>query len=184
MAKFFNARDINFIKLISEEVVDYVVEQAVTLFKMSVGESRTNLYGESLGKVYRQPANLMCIVDREVKNYQYEDFGPDATQLAEFRFNRQRLRTHEVPQIRSINGNEIPADSIQNTKYGYPEIGDILEFNNDHWEIDKINESRFIHGTPSVWDPISKTWDDARMQLVAVAHLVRSSTVQIEDRIH
>ena len=43
MPKFFNAKDIDFIKTISEEVVDYVVEQAVTLFKISVGETKTNL---------------------------------------------------------------------------------------------------------------------------------------------
>ena len=30
MPKFFNAKDVDFIKTISEEVVDYVVEQAVT----------------------------------------------------------------------------------------------------------------------------------------------------------
>ena len=37
MPKFFNARDLNFLKTIAEEVVDYVVEQAVVLFKVSVG---------------------------------------------------------------------------------------------------------------------------------------------------
>ena len=64
MAKFFHSKDLDFIKTIAEEVVDYVVQQSVTLFKVSVGETKTNLYGESLGKVYHQPANLMCIIQR------------------------------------------------------------------------------------------------------------------------
>jgi hypothetical protein len=71
MPKFFNSRDLNFIKTIAEEVVDYVVEQAVVLFKVSVGETKTNLYGESLGKVWHAPATLMCIVDREPSNVVY-----------------------------------------------------------------------------------------------------------------
>ena len=88
MPKFFNSRDLDFIKTISEEVVDYVVEQAVTLFKVSVGETKTNLYGESLGKVWRAPATMMAIVDREPINVTYEGFGPDKQGLVEFRFNR------------------------------------------------------------------------------------------------
>ena len=78
MPKFFNSKDLDFIKTISEEVVDYVVEQAVTLFKVSVGETKTNLYGESLGKVWRAPSTLMAIVDREPMNVVYEGFGAES----------------------------------------------------------------------------------------------------------
>ena len=81
MPKFFNARDLNFLKTIAEEVVDYVVEQAVVLFKVSVGETKTNLYGESLGKIWHAPATLMCFVDREHQNVVYEGFGADKSQL-------------------------------------------------------------------------------------------------------
>ena len=105
MPKFFNSKDLDFIKTISEEVVDYVVEQAVTLFKVSVGETKTNLYGESLGKVWRAPSTLMAIVDREPMNVVYEGFGADKQQAVEFRFNIQRLRetSHSVPKIRDVD---------------------------------------------------------------------------------
>ena len=92
MPKFFHSRDLEFIKTIAEEVVDYVVETTITLFKISVGESKTNLYGESLGKIYHAPANLMCIVDRENTTSNYDEFGPDTQQNVEFRFNKERLR--------------------------------------------------------------------------------------------
>jgi len=130
MPKFFNAKDLDFIKTISEEVVDYLVEQAVVLFKVSVGETKTNLYGESLGKVWRAPSTLMCIVDREPMNVVYEGFGPDREQTVEFRFNIQRLReeSYSVPKVRDINGTLIPTEAIQNTTVGYPEIGDVILF--------------------------------------------------------
>ena len=130
MPKFFNSKDLDFIKTISEEVVDYVVEQAVTLFKISVGETKTNLYGESLGKIWREPSTIMAIVDREPINVNYEGFGADKQGTVEFRFNRQRLRetSYAVPKVRDINGTLVPTEAIQNLSVGYPEIGDVILF--------------------------------------------------------
>lgn len=182
MAKFFNSRDLNFIKTISEEVVDYVVQQPITLFKMSVGETKLNLYGESLGKVYHQPANLMCIIEREPQNPEYEGMGLDVTQLVEFRFNRERIRTHEIPKLRDINGTEIPVGAIQNTLYGYPEAGDIISFDNQYYEINHIREHKLVGGSPKIYDRLTNTFLDARMELIAPSLLVRNSQVQIENR--
>ena len=186
MPKFFNARDLDFIKTISEEVVDYLVEQAVVLFKVSVGETKTNLYGESLGKVWHEPATLMAIVDREPLNVVYEGFGADRTQIVEFRFNLERLReeSYSVPKLRDINGTLIPADAIQNTTYGYPEIGDIILFDEAYYEIDKVSANALIGGSPEIYDQESGEFEEARNTLIVTAVQVRKSQVQIEDRIY
>jgi len=183
MPRFFNPKDLDFIKTIAEEVVDSVVEQWVTLFKMSVGESKTNLYGESIGKVYHAPANLMCIVDREPIGVEYEGFGVTKNQVATFSFMRHRLRTTNLPTIRDINGTLIEADSVQNTLHGYPEIGDIISFDGSYYEIDKINEKQLVGGQPKLYDSGSASFEDARMSLVATAVLTSRSTVQIDERI-
>jgi len=140
MPKFFNAKDIDFIKTISEEVVDYVVEQAVTLFKISVGETTTNLYGESLGKVWRAPSTMMAIVEREPMNVVYEGFGADRAGTIEFRFNRERLRetSYAVPKVRNVNGALVPTEAIQNLTAGYPEIGDVMLYDGIYYEIDNV----------------------------------------------
>ena len=182
MPKFFNARDLNFLKTIAEEVVDYVVEQAVVLFKVSVGETKTNLYGESLGKIWHAPATLMCIVDREPQNVVYEGFGADKSQAVEFRFNRQRLRTETIPKLRDINGTLIPAGAIQNEQFGYPEIGDVILFDGAYYEIDNVRQSQLIGGSPEIYDKESGEFEDARMNLIVTAFMVRRSQVQIEDR--
>ena len=183
MPKFFNARDLNFLKTIAEEVVDYVVEQAVVLFKVSVGETKTNLYGESLGKVWHAPATLMCIVDREPNNVVYEGFGGDKSQAVEFRFNRQRLRTETLPKLRDVNGTLIPAGAIQNEQFGYPEIGDVILFDGAYYEIDNVRQSQLIGGSPEIYDKESGEFEDTRMNLIATAIMVRRSQVQIEDRV-
>jgi hypothetical protein len=184
MPKFFNARDLDFIKSIAEEVVDYVVETAVVLFKVSVGESKTNLYGESLGKVWYAPQTLMAIVDREPLNVQYEGFGPDRTQAVEFRFMRNRLRTETLPKLRDVNGTLIPVGAVQNSQYGYPEIGDVILFDSTYYEVDNVRENVLIGGQPAIYNQEEGVFEDSNLQVVAFCHLVRSSTIQIDERIY
>ena len=128
MARFTLSRDIKFFEGISRELVDVVIETAVVLYKLVIEDSKTNLYGESLNKTYYQGVQTTAMIEREPGTSEYEGFGSDTAQNVEFRFNKERLRTHEIPKVRDINGNEIPADAIQNTQYGYPEIGDIILF--------------------------------------------------------
>ena len=184
MPKFFNSKDLDFIKTISEEIVDYVVEQAIVLFKVSVGETKTNLYGESLGKVWRAPSTLMCIVDREPINVVYDGFGADKQGLVEFRFNRQRLRevSYAVPKVRDINGTLIPTEAIQNVEVGYPEIGDVILFDGIYYELDNIKEPQWIGGQPETWDKENNKFEDGSNQLIASGFMVRRSQVQIDER--
>jgi len=184
MPRFFNAKDLDFLKTIAEEVVDYVAEQAVVLFKVSVGETKTNLYGESLGKVWRKPSTLMCIVEREPTVIQYEGFGADKTQTVEFRFNIQRLRdeSYSVPRVRDINGTLIPTEAIQNVQVGYPEIGDVILFDEVYYEVGHITANALIGGSPEIYDQESGEFEDARGTLICQAHMVRRSQVQIDER--
>lgn len=184
MPKFFNARDLDFIKTISEEIVDYVVEQAVVLFKVSVGETKTNLYGESLGKVWRAPSTLMGIVDREPQNIVYEGFGADKSQTVEFRFNIQRLRdeSYSVPKVRDIDGVLVPTEAIQNIQVGYPEIGDVILFDGAYYEVGHITSNSLVGGSPEIYDQESGQFEDARATLTCQAHMVRRSQVQIDER--
>jgi hypothetical protein len=184
MPKFFNAKDLDFIKTISEEVVDYLVEQAVVLFKVSVGETKTNLYGESLGKVWRAPSTLMAIVDREPINIVYEGFGADRQGTIEFRFNRQRIReeSYAVPKVRDINGTLIPTEAIQNLTVGYPEVGDVILYDEIYYEIDNVREPQWIGGSPEIYDKEKGEFADASNTLIAACHMVRRSQVQIENR--
>ena len=184
MPKFFNAKDIDFIKTISEEVVDYVVEQAVTLFKISVGETKTNLYGESLGKVWRAPSTIRAIVEREPINVVYEGFGSDRSGTIEFRFNRERIRetSYAVPKIRDINGTLIPTEAIQNLTVGYPEIGDVMLYDGIYYEIDNVKEPQWIGGSPEVYDKTSNTFESTSNQLIASGIMVRKAQIQIDER--
>ena len=91
MARFVQQKDLAFFEKISKELVDVVVQTTVEIFKLSLSETKTNLYGESLGKSYLPAVQCACLIERDESSIEYEGFGPDRAQNAEFRFNRFTL---------------------------------------------------------------------------------------------
>ena len=126
MARFVQQKDLAFFEKISKELVDVVVQTTVEIFKLSLSETRTNLYGESLGKSYLPAVQCACLIERDESTIEYEGFGPDRAQNAEFRFNRATLEEKNL----------------------FPEIGDIIFHNNAYFEIDKTGENQMIYGRP------------------------------------
>lgn len=124
MARFNLDRDIRFFRDISRELVDDVITTSVVFYKMIIGESKTNLYGESLSKTYYQGLEVNAIIEREDTSVNYEGFGSDQGQNVEFRFNRFTLEGKEF----------------------YPEIGDIIFHNDAYFEIDNVREDQLIGG--------------------------------------
>ena len=122
MARFVQQKDLAFFEKISKELVDVVVQTTVEIFKLSISESRTNLYGESLGKSYLPSVQCACMIERDESVIDYEGFGFDRSQNAEFRFNRATLAEKNL----------------------FPEIGDIIFHNNAYFEIDKAKENLIL----------------------------------------
>ena len=108
MPKFISDRDVNFFKGIAREVVDEVVQNAVVLFKINLNDTKINLYGESLNKTWNPGIELYALINKETRETAYENFGPQRTQNIEFRFDRFMCEEKSV----------------------YPEIGDIIFFDN------------------------------------------------------
>lgn len=127
MARFALGRDIRFFEGISKELVDAVVENTVTLFKLIIGETKTNLYGESLSKTYYTGVVCNAMIDRQDTAVNYEGFGSDQSQTAEFRFNRFTLKDKNI----------------------YPEIGDVIYHNDAYFEIDNVREDQLVAGRAS-----------------------------------
>jgi hypothetical protein len=101
-----------------------VIETTVVLFKLSIEDISTNLYGESLNKSYYQGTECTAVIERDDSSVSYEGFGADSGQNVEFRFNRVTLKG----------------------KGFYPEIGDIIMHNDAYFEIDNVREDQLIGG--------------------------------------
>ena len=95
------------------------------MYKVSVYETETNLYGEaSGGKVYKNSIKLGCLIAAQDFDFEATEFGPDANQDVTFAFIRQSL----------IDVNFVP------------DIGDIIAWNYAHFEISAINENQLVAG--------------------------------------
>ena len=61
-------------------------------------------------------------------------------------------------------------ESLKGTGF-YPEVGDIVDWNSHYWEINFTSEPQLIQGSP-----------DFKQQVLARAHMISLSNLQIEER--
>jgi hypothetical protein len=150
MPKFAIGRDIELFKSFAREVVDDVVENIAVLFKVNLNETKINLYGESTNKTWYPGVELNVLINKSGQTAGYEGFGADTSQNIEFRFDRWMLEE----------------------KNTYPEIGDIIFFDQSYYEIDNTTEVQFVGGLPS-----------NNFSVVCSTFIVRKSALNIEERI-
>jgi hypothetical protein len=130
--RYYGAKDLATIEKFNRELLgepnisdDGIIDQFVILYRTSVYETETNMYGEaSEGKVYKQGVKLPCIVDAADFDFNYDDFGADNRQSISFAFQRAYLVEVDLK----------------------PEIGDIMKWNSGYFEVDKFNENQLIGG--------------------------------------
>ena len=130
--RYYGAKDLATIEKFNRELLgepnisdDGIIDQFVILYRTSVYETDTNMYGEaSEGKVYKRPVKLPCIVDAGDFDFNYDDFGPDNKQDVSFAFQRAYLVEVDLK----------------------PEIGDIMKWNSGYFEVNTFNENQLIGG--------------------------------------
>lgn len=151
MPKFNVGRDIELFKSFAREVVDTVVQNTCVLFKVNMNETKVNLYGESVNKTWYPGVELYVLINKEQNTTGYEGFGGDTSQNIQFRFDRFACEE----------------------KNSYPEVGDVIYFDNSYYEIDNTSEVQFVGGIP-----------DNNFSIVCSTFMVRKSALNIEERIN
>ena len=90
--------------------------------------------------------------------------------------------SYAVPKVRDVNGTLVPTEAIQNLTVGYPEVGDIVLYDTIYYEIDNVKEPQWIGGSPEIFDKTTNEFESTNNTLIASAHMVRKSQIQIDDR--
>ncbi len=149
MARFVTQRDFEFIQHITRELIDDTMDVGVVLYKIVVESTKINIYGESTTKPRYTPVKVNAIVNYNKNTTVAGDgFGLEQQQRVDFRFARRMLQEVKV----------------------YPEIGDILGYNNHYYEINNIQETQLIAGKPGF-----------NTAIICVAHLTRRTSIDIEE---
>ena len=133
--RYYPQKDIDTFDKFNKELVgdlysgqDGVINQQVVIYKLSVYDTETNMYGETAdGKVYKPGVQVTALIDAEDQTTTTDEFGPDLQQNALFSFVRQ---------------------SLVDISY-VVEIGDVIDWNSGYWEISSINENQLIGGQTS-----------------------------------
>lgn len=147
--RYFTRRDVRLMNSLNGELLTDIVEQNVIVYKISPDETESNIYGESLDKVYYPGIEISCLVETDPQSTLYEGFGPDVKKGTLFRFHQK------LCEIKKL----------------YPQISDIVEWENAHFEISNVVENQFLGGQP-----------EKNYSLVCNAHMSRKSKLNILDR--
>jgi hypothetical protein len=150
MPKFLQTRDIEFFKGIARELVDDVIQNTIVLFKINMNETKVNIYGESLNKTWYPGVQVYALIDKAPESARYEGFGADTDQNVTFKLDRWMLEEKGI----------------------YPEIGDIINWNEGYFEIDNTNEVQLVGG---------QTYNN--FSIVCETFMVSKSNLNIEERI-
>ena len=121
---FGSNRDFDLLVNINRELLKDVIEQEILYYKLSLEDTEANLYGEALDKTYWSPLKLNCLITRGDQVVTSDDFGPDLNREASFAFIRQDLVDVQV----------------------VPEVGDIVVWNEDYYEVDTVRENQLFVG--------------------------------------
>jgi len=157
---FGSTRDFNLMTRLSRELIKDIVEQEVLYHKISLEDTDVNLYGEAMQKSFYTAVKLNCLITRGDQVYDIQEFGPDLGREASFAFIRQDLTDANL----------------------VAEVGDILEWHNDFYEVDTVRENQLFLGRDSSYNLASYANNfGSSVSIIVDCHLTRADKVGISE---
>jgi len=157
---FGSNRDFNLLVNINRELLKDVVEQEILYYKISLEDTIANLYGEALEKTYLEPVKLNCLITRGDQVITTDEFGPDLGREASFAIIRQDLADANI----------------------LPEVGDVIQWSNDFYEVDTVRENRLFLGKDNNYSLTSYGSSyGGSLSIILDTHLTRADRVGISQ---
>ena len=124
MALFGGSRDISLFHNLNKELINDIIQTEIAYYKFALEQTKVNVYGEAPGKNYFEPMKIACLIERDDQAWSSDDFGSDINQSIKFNFLKKELKDINL----------------------IPEIGDLLLFRNNFYEVDSKTENQLILG--------------------------------------
>ena len=158
MALFGGVRDAKFLASINSELINSIIDTEIEFFKLILESTKSNIYGESDAKTYYDSILLPCIITKEAKTSQMDDYGHTYTRTAQFGLSRDLLETANL----------------------YPEPGDIIFWDNEYYELDNVESNQYFTGkNPDTW-PNGST-SGYSVSVICDAHATRQTPIGITN---
>lgn len=169
MALYGQMRDISMFRFVNRELMWKIISQQCVFYKYNSTTTKVNMYGEaSEGRNFADPVILFALIQREAQARVADGFGVEFDWDVTFRFLRDDLVQANL----------------------YPQVGDVIMWDNGYWEIDNPNINQYFVGK----DPQYPYLDDAdqnpyetdlgefgyNVSVICSAHYVPSDRLNIE----
>ena len=99
MALFGGSRDISLFNSISKELINDIIQTEIGYYKFVLEKTTSNVYGESMGKMYYEPVRIACLIQREDQSWSSDDFGYDLDLKLTIRFLSNQIRADSLKII-------------------------------------------------------------------------------------
>ena len=124
MALFGGSRDISLFHNLNKELINDIIQTEIAYYKFALEQTKVNVYGDAPGKNFFEPLKIACLINKEDQAWSSDQFGSDVNQAINFRFLKEELRNINL----------------------IPEVGDLLLFKNNFYEVDAKVENQLILG--------------------------------------
>ena len=152
MALFGGSRDISLFHNLNKELINDIIQTEIAYYKFALEQTKVNVYGEAPGKNYFEPMKIACLIERDDQAWSSDDFGSDINQSIKFNFLKKELKDINL----------------------IPEIGDLLLFRNNFYEVDSKTENQLILGRDPDYAISTETTDNGdSFQFLINSHISR-----------
>jgi len=123
---FFNKKERDFVKQVTDEVVERVVAQPILYYSLSLEHSNYHpIYGEAMEKTFLPPVRVYALVEFGGYETETSDFGVDKRATLTVHFSKRRLTEDQDLFVRE---------------------GDFVLYGKIFYEITKLNEPKQLFG--------------------------------------
>ena len=158
MALFGGQRDAKFLAAINSELINAVIDTEIEFYKLVVESSNSNMYGESENKSYYDSILIPCLIAKDDKNSNMDDYGHTYTRSSKFAIARDILVKSDF----------------------YPEVGDIVFWDNEYFEVDNVDANQYFAGkNPETWP--NGDSHGYSVSILVDAHATRQTPQAIRD---
>jgi hypothetical protein len=150
--RYFSQRDLRLVGQFNGELMGDIIENIIQVFKICPNETKTNIYGETSsesGKWYYPAIQISALIERSDMEAEYDDFGPNRRQDYVFKMREKMLQQLQF----------------------YPEIGDVVFFNDRYYEIDNVVQEQLLGGQP-----------DKSHSIICNTHYTKYTSLNILER--
>jgi hypothetical protein len=184
MGLFGSARDISMFRHVNRELINEIIDTQCDIYKHSIFDSKENLYGEALRKVFLPGVRTSGLIEKSSKEWTSEEYGADYNRQCKFSFLRDDLASLELGEDilgEPSWGTTNPNENAQNADI-FLEVGDVIHWDGKYWEVDTVSQGQYLFGKNPDHDHDGGT-HGASWSVIVETHEMRRSKINTLENV-